>query len=123
MGSERKCFRVDRSTPHRKGELQVLENNNGANSDNPQTAASTAWKAIDATTGAFITPDGNGTTANSIKIDATGTGGASGAKLLQRLLRTLVARWGFDLFRRHFRRCKGSAESIRFAASRRSKSL
>lgn len=59
-----------------KGELQVLENNNGANSDNPQTAASTAWKAIDATTGAFITPDGSGTTANSIKIDKAGTGGA-----------------------------------------------
>ena len=26
-----------------KGELQVLENNNGANSDNPQTATSTAY--------------------------------------------------------------------------------
>lgn len=65
-----------------KGELQVLENNNGANSDNPQTAASTAWKAIDATTGAFITPDGNGTTANSIKIDATGTGGAQWCKTI-----------------------------------------
>ena len=52
-----------------KGELQVLENNNGANSDNPQTAASTAWKAIDATTGAFITPDGSGTTENSIKVN------------------------------------------------------
>lgn len=57
-----------------KGELQVLENNNGANSDNPQTAASTTWKAIDATTGAFITPNGTGTTANSIKIDKAGSG-------------------------------------------------
>ena len=65
-----------------KGELQALENNNGANSDNPQTATSTAWKAIDATTGAFITPDGNGTTANSIKIDATGAGGAQWCKTI-----------------------------------------
>lgn len=65
-----------------KGELQLLENNNGANSDNPQTATSTAWKAIDATTGAFITPDGNGTTANSIKIDATGAGGAQWCKTI-----------------------------------------
>lgn len=65
-----------------KGELQLLENNNGANSDNPQTATSTAWKAIDATTGAFITPDGNGTTENSIKIDAAGTGGAQWCKTI-----------------------------------------
>ena len=56
------------------GELQVLENNNAANSANPQNAASTAWKAIDATTGAFITPNGTGTTANSIKIDKAGSG-------------------------------------------------
>lgn len=34
------------------------------------------------TTGAFITPDGNGTTANSIKIDATGTGGAQWCKTI-----------------------------------------
>ena len=65
-----------------KEELQLLENNNGANSDNPQTATSTAWKAIDATTGAFITPDGNGTTENSIKIDAAGTGGAQWCKTI-----------------------------------------
>lgn len=51
------------------GELQVLVNNNAADSDNPQTAASTLWKAIDATTGELITPDGSGTTANSIKCD------------------------------------------------------
>ena len=65
-----------------KGELQVLENNNGANSDNPQTATSTTWKAIDATTGAFITPDGNGTTENSIKIDKAGTSGAQWCKTI-----------------------------------------
>ena len=51
------------------GELQVLVNNNAADSDNPQTAASTLWKAIDATTGELITPDGSGTTTNSIKAD------------------------------------------------------
>lgn len=51
------------------GELQVLANNNAADSDNPQTAASTLWMAIDATTGELITPDGSGTTANSIKAD------------------------------------------------------
>lgn len=58
------------------GELQMLENNNAANSDNPQNATSAEWKAIDATTGAFITPNGSGTTPNSIKIDKAGTGGA-----------------------------------------------
>lgn len=58
------------------GELQMLEDNNAANSDNPQNATSAEWKAIDATTGAFITPNGSGTTSNSIKIDKAGTGGA-----------------------------------------------
>jgi len=51
------------------GELQILENNNAADPDNPQTAAGTAWKAIDGTTGALITPNGSGTTTNSIKLD------------------------------------------------------
>lgn len=52
-----------------KGELQILTNNNAADGDNPQTAASTLWKAIDATTGELITPNGSGTTTNSIKAD------------------------------------------------------
>jgi hypothetical protein len=51
------------------GEIQFLVNNNAANSDHPQTKASTEWKAIDATTGEFITPDGSGTTANSVKVN------------------------------------------------------
>ena len=51
------------------GELQVLTNNNAADSDHPQTAASTEWMAIDATTGELITPNGSGTTSNSIKCD------------------------------------------------------
>lgn len=51
------------------GEAQVLANNDAADLDNPQSATSACWKAIDATTGALITPNGEGTTANSIKID------------------------------------------------------
>lgn len=52
-----------------KGELQVLVNNNAADLDHSQAASSAQWKAIDATTGAYITPNGSGTTANSIKLD------------------------------------------------------
>lgn len=52
-----------------KGELQVLANNNAADLDNSQSASSAQWKAIDATTGDFITPNGSGTTSNSIKLD------------------------------------------------------
>ena len=51
------------------GELQILVNNNAADSDHSQGASSTEWKAIHATTGELITPDGSGTTANSIKMD------------------------------------------------------
>lgn len=51
------------------GELQVLANNNAADLDNSQGTSSAQWKAIDATTGEIITPNGSGTTANSIKLD------------------------------------------------------
>ena len=51
------------------GEIQVLANNNAADGDNDQGSSCALWKAIDATTGAFITPNGTGTTANSIKMD------------------------------------------------------
>lgn len=51
------------------GELQVLANNNAADLDNSQGASSAQWKAIDATTGELITPDGKGTTTNSVKLD------------------------------------------------------
>ena len=51
------------------GELQILVNNNAADSDHSQGASSAEWKAIDATTGELITPDGSGTTTNSIKMD------------------------------------------------------
>lgn len=52
------------------GEIQVLADNNAADNNHSQGAGATTWKAIDATTGEFITPDGGGTTANSIKADA-----------------------------------------------------
>lgn len=51
------------------GELQVLVNNNGANSAHSQGASGSDWRAIDATTGEFITPNGSGTTTNSVKMD------------------------------------------------------
>ena len=51
------------------GELQFLPNNDAADSSNPQTKAATTWKALDATTGEFITPDGSGTTSNSVKVN------------------------------------------------------
>ncbi len=51
------------------GELQVLADNNAADSDKSQAADSALWKAIDATTGALITPNGSGTTTNSVKMD------------------------------------------------------
>jgi len=52
-----------------RGELQVLANNNAADSAHAQSASSAEWMAIDATTGEYIVPDGSGTTANSVKMD------------------------------------------------------
>lgn len=51
------------------GELQVLVNNNAADKSHSQLADGSEWMAIDGTTGAYITPDGAGTTANSLKLD------------------------------------------------------
>jgi sulfatase modifying factor 1 len=51
------------------GEIQVQPNNNAADSSNLQTADAATWKAIDATTGEFIDPNGEGTTPNSVKAD------------------------------------------------------
>jgi hypothetical protein len=51
------------------GELQVLVNNNAANSANSQSPTSTEWKAIRGSDGAYITPNGSGTTSGSIKLD------------------------------------------------------
>lgn len=52
-----------------KGELQILANNNGADAENPQSVESTLWKAIKASDGTLIAPNGQGTTAGSIKMD------------------------------------------------------
>lgn len=52
-----------------KGELQVLVNNNGADTANSQGVSSIKWMAINADDGSYITPAGNGTTANSVKMD------------------------------------------------------
>ncbi|MBR5091047.1 MAG: SUMF1/EgtB/PvdO family nonheme iron enzyme [Ruminiclostridium sp.] len=62
-----------------KGELQVISNdgltfgNDAADSDNPQGASSSLWRAIDGTTGALIVPNGQGTTSNSLKLEWTGS--------------------------------------------------
>lgn len=51
------------------GELQILVNNNAADSDHSQGASSAEWKAINASTGELVTPDGSGTTAGTVKMD------------------------------------------------------
>lgn len=51
------------------GELQVLANNNAADAAKSQLASSTEWKAINASTGELMTPDGSGTTTGSVKMD------------------------------------------------------
>ena len=51
------------------GELQILANNNGADCDNSQGASSEDWKAINASDGTLIAPNGSGTTSGSIKMD------------------------------------------------------
>lgn len=56
------------------GELQFLASNSepgndAADKSHSQAASSDQWKALDASTGLFITPDGSGTTANSVKVD------------------------------------------------------
>lgn len=52
-----------------KGELQIMANNNAADKDNSQAANSAQWKAIKASDGTLIDPDGTGTTSGSIKLD------------------------------------------------------
>ncbi|NQS75226.1 MAG: SUMF1/EgtB/PvdO family nonheme iron enzyme [Peptococcaceae bacterium] len=47
------------------GELQLLANNNAADSNNPQSTDAATWKAIDAATGDFVDPNGTGT----VKVD------------------------------------------------------
>ena len=54
------------------GELQILANNNGVDSEHSQSATSAEWKAINAADGTLITPDGSGTTSGSVKADWIG---------------------------------------------------
>lgn len=51
------------------GELQVMTNNNAAIVNTDHSASSSAWKAIKASDGTLITPDGSGTTSGSVKLD------------------------------------------------------
>lgn len=51
------------------GEVQILADNNAADSSADLTASSAAWKAIDAADGTLVTPDGSGTTAGTLKMD------------------------------------------------------
>lgn len=51
------------------GELQILVNNNAADPAHSQLAGGNEWMAIDGTTGELITPNGTGTTTNSLKLD------------------------------------------------------
>ena len=55
------------------GEIQVLANNNAADLNNPQSAASTLWKAIKGSDGTLITPQGDGRTSGSVKLSWDGS--------------------------------------------------
>lgn len=51
------------------GELQILPDNDAADTSHSLAPDSADWRAIDGTTGELIVPDGNGTTPNSLKLD------------------------------------------------------
>lgn len=53
------------------GELQILADNDAADSSADLSASSAAWKAIKASDGSLITPDGSGTTEGSVKLNMT----------------------------------------------------
>ena len=55
------------------GEVQIIADNNAADPTCDLSATSSAWKAIKASDGTLIDPDGNGTTTGSVKLDWTGT--------------------------------------------------
>lgn len=67
-----------------KGELQIIADNNAADSSCDSSASSTAWKAIKASDGTLITPDGNGTTEGSVKLDYIGSKGVWSANMTNR---------------------------------------
>ncbi len=51
------------------GELQFLADNDAADSSISQSASSSAWKALKASDGTFVTPNGSGTTDGTVKMD------------------------------------------------------
>ena len=51
------------------GELQILTNNNAADSAHSQGASSAEWMAINASDGTLVTPNGSGTTSGTVKMD------------------------------------------------------
>ena len=51
------------------GEVQVMVNNNAADKSKSQADSSAEWKAIKASDGTLITPNGSGTTNGSVKMD------------------------------------------------------
>lgn len=55
------------------GELQILQDNNASDPTADLSASSTAWKAIQAADGSLVTPDGNGTTQGTVKLDYSGS--------------------------------------------------
>ena len=55
------------------GEMQIIVDNNAADPTCDLSATSKAWKAINAETGELVTPDGNGTTNGTVKLDWDGT--------------------------------------------------
>lgn len=50
------------------GELQIIANNNAADSECDLSESSNEWKAIDASTGNLVTPNGSGTTRGTVKL-------------------------------------------------------
>ena len=52
-----------------RGELQLLPDNNGANDAFDQGADSADWRAVDARTGEYIAPHGEGDAEHSVKLD------------------------------------------------------
>lgn len=67
-----------------KGELQIIADNNAADNSCDSSASSAAWKAIKASDGTLITPDGNGTTEGSIKLDFISSKGVWSANMTNR---------------------------------------
>lgn len=51
------------------GEVQIIEDNNACDPATDLSATSSAWKAIRASDGALVTPNGSGTTSGTVKLD------------------------------------------------------